>query len=186
MNVVNIMNILTFLIFLIFFIFRNSFTLLKGKRDRKQVTSFVYVVRKLIEVSIYFLVPILLLLGIIRQEVYTPLYYAGLLVSIIGLVLMMWTRFNRNKDWGFMGDGSGVILFTDGPYKFTRHPYYIGAIFVGVGIYLQLNYPLALLMVPVVFFVIHVIKKEDDFLQKEFSSKFIEYKNKVGIFPWFY
>ncbi len=85
-----------------------------------------------------------------------------------------------------MGDDSGDTLFTGGPYKFTRHPYYIGAILTGVGIYLQLNYWLVFLMAPVIFFILHVIKKEDHFLERKFGATYSEYKKRVGLIPWFY
>lgn len=180
------MKLITITILLIFFIFRNSFTLIKGKRNIKNVTSFIYVGRKLIEIGIFFIVPILVLLEIVKPLVYLPFYYLGVAISIVGLLLMIWTRLNRNKDWGFMGDSSGSELFTGGPYQVTRHPYYMGAIFVGVGVYLQLHYIFVFLTVPTILFVMHVIRKEDVFLEKEFGSKFVEYKNKVGLFPWFY
>ncbi len=180
------MKIITIVILLAFFIFRNSLTLLKGKRVINNVTTFIYIGRKLIEVTIFFIIPTLLLLDIILINVYKPLYYVGLLLSVLGLFFMVWTRFNRNNDWGFMGDTSGKDLFTNGPYKITRHPYYIGAIFVGVGIYLQLNYFFVILMIPVIFFILHVIRKEDNFLHNQFGVRFDEYKNRVGVFPWLY
>lgn len=180
------MKIITAVILLIFFIFRNSFTLLKGKRDKSHVTLLIYFGRKLIEIVIFFIIPVLLLLKMIEINIYEPLYYLGLLLSVIGLFLMMWTRFYRDKDWGFMGDTPEKDLFTSGPYKITRHPYYMGAIFVGIGIYLQLNYYLVILMLPVILFVIYVIHTEDDFLYNKFGAKFEEYKKKVGVFPWFH
>ena len=180
------MKLITIIILLLFFIFRNSFTLFKGKRSIAKVTSFIYWGRKLIEIFICFLIPIFLLLEIIETNISFTFYYIGVVISILGLLLMVSTRFNRDKDWGFMGDDTGNVLFTDGPYKFTRHPYYMGAIFVCIGLYLQLNYVLVLMMIPVVLFIMYSIKKEDLFLESKFGQKFVEYKNKVGIFPWFY
>ena len=180
------MKLVTLILLLGFIVFRNSFTLVKGKRNRKVVTLFIYWGRKVIEIFISFLVPILLLLEIIKTNTTNTAYYLGILFSLIGLLLMIWTRFNRNKDWGFMGDDSGDVLFTDGPYKFTRHPYYVGAMLAGIGIYLQLNYWLTLLMLPVVLFMLYVIKKEDEFLEKRFGNAYSKYKRKVGIIPWFY
>lgn len=153
------MKLLTIILLFGFIIFRNSFTLIKGKRDRKMVTLFIYWGRKTIEIFISFLVPILLLSEVIKTNTTNNIYYLGVLLSVLGLSLMIWTRFNRNKDWGFMGDDSGDVLFTNGPYKFTRHPYYVGAALTGVGIYLQLNYWLSLLMIPVITFMLYVIKK---------------------------
>jgi protein-S-isoprenylcysteine O-methyltransferase Ste14 len=185
-NAMSIMNLFTFLLLLIFFILRNSFTLIKGKRNRRQVTSFIYIGRKSIEIVVYFAIPILLLFDVINQKINVPLYWLGVLFSLFGLVLMAWARFTRDKDWGFMGDSSGPALFTGGSYRYTRHPYYMGALFIGVGIYMELNYNFVLLMLPVLFFVIHVIKKEEMFLEKQFGSPYVEYKKKVGIFPWLY
>lgn len=150
------------------------------------VTSIIYWGRKIIEIFISFLIPILLLLEIIKTNTTNLSYYLGVLFSLLGLSLMIWTRFNRNKDWGFMGDDSGDVLFTNGPYKFTRHPYYVGAALTGIGIYLQLNYGLALLMLPVIIFMLYVIKREDSFLENKFGNRYTEYKSKVGIIPWFY
>jgi len=179
------MKILTLIILVAFIVFRNSFTLIKGKRKRIDVETFIYCGRKLIEIFISFLVPILLLLEIIQTKIYLPLYYLGVAISILGLWLMIWTRLARNKDWGFMGDKSENVLFTGGPYKMTRHPYYVGAILVGVGLYLQLNYVLVILMASVVFFIHYVIKKKDTFLLEQFGSNYLDYKKKVGIIPWF-
>lgn len=180
------MKLLTILLLLGFIVFRNSFTLIQGKRERKLVTSFIYWGRKTIEIVISFLIPILLILEIIKNNIVIPLYYLGVLFSVIGLLLMIWTRINRNKDWGFMGDDSGDTLFTGGPYRFTRHPYYVGAALTGIGIYIQLNYWLSLLMIPVIFFMWHVIKREDSFLEKKFGNAYLDYKDKTGVFPWFY
>lgn len=166
--------------------FRNSFTLIQGKRDRKRVTMFIYWGRKLTEVFIYFLIPALLLLEVIKTDIQALPYWLGIILSVAGLALMASTRFYRNKDWGFMGDDSGDTLFTGGVYRFTRHPYYVGAILAGAGIYLQLNYAYALLMLPVIFFIFYVIKKEDGFLEERFGQKYLEYKSRVGVFPWRY
>lgn len=180
------MKLLSFLILLAFIVLRNSFTIFNGERDRTRVTSFIYWGRKLIEIVICFGVPGLLLLGVIPQKTFLVLYVFGALISIKGLFFMLWTRLSRNKDWGFMGDDSGDSLFTGGPYAYTRHPYYAGAILVGVGLYLQLNYWLVPIMIPVAFFIAYVVKKEDAFLEQRFGQTFVEYKKKVGVFPWVY
>lgn len=180
------MKLLSLLILVAFIILRNSFTIFNGKRDRAKVTSFIYWGRKLIEIMIYFAIPGLLLLGVIPEKTFPILYVLGSLLSLKGLFFMLWTRLSRDKDWGFMGDDSGEKLFTGGPYAYTRHPYYAGAILVGVGLYLQLNYWLAPLMIPVAFFVAYVVKKEDAFLEQKFGQTFVTYKKKVGVFPWVY
>ena len=180
------MKFVTLGMMLSFFVFRYYFTFVKGKRSREKVTSGIFVGRKLIEICICFLIPALLLLEVIKTNISPALYYVGILFSFFGLFLMAWTRFNRSTDWGFMGDTSGEQLLTSGPYQLTRHPYYLGAIFYGVGLYLQLHYFFVLLMLLVIAFISHVIRKEEDFLEKKFGSQYLDYKKRVGIFPWFY
>lgn len=173
------MKLVTTLLLIFFIIFRNSFTIIKGKRDKELVTSFIYWGRKIIEIFISFIIPIFLLLEIFQTNIIVSTYYIGVALSVFGILIMIWTRITRSKDWGFMGDDSGETLFTKGPYGLVRHPYYTGSIFVGVGIYLQLNYIFALLMLPVIIFIVYVTKKEDIFLEKRFGMEFIKYRNKV-------
>ncbi len=181
------MKLITLALLALFIIFRNSFTLIQGKRDRKMVTLFIYWGRKFIEIFISFIAPLLLLLEIFKTDIINPLYYGGVVLSAIGISLMVWTRITRNKDWGYMGDDSGNTLFINGPYKYIRHPYYTGSILTGIGIYLQLNYIFAVLMLPVIFFIIYVVKKEDAFLEKKFGESFVEYKKQVkALFPLIY
>ena len=98
---------------------------------------------------------------------------------------MVLTRVNRKEDWGYMGDKTGGRLFTNGIYSVTRHPYYIGAIILGVGVYLILNSWFVLLMIPVILFIKKVIDNEDKYLLEKFGNEFIEYKKKVSVIPWF-
>src|SRR3989344_1456226 len=178
------MKLTTFALLLLFIAFRNSFTLLQGKRSRKKMTAFIYWGRKIIEIVISFAIPILLLTEVIKTDIQPFPYYLGILLSIAGLLLMAWTRFYRNKDWGFMGDDAGETLFTKGPYGLTRHPYYVGAFLAGVGIYLQLNWAFTLLIIPVGFFMLYAAGKEDAFLMGKFDKKYAAYKKKVGVTPW--
>ena len=98
---------------------------------------------------------------------------------------MFWTRLYRKTDWGFMGDDVGTILFTKGPYAITRHPYYLGSITFGFGIYLILNSWLIIMMVPVILFIRNAIKNEENFMKDKFGQEWIIYHNKVNIIPWF-
>jgi len=83
-----------------------------------------------------------------------------------------------------MGDDTGTTLFTQGVYSITRHPYYVGAVLLGLGVYLILNSWLILTMFPVLLFVSKVIKKEDAFLYDKFDGKWVNYKKHVGIIPF--
>lgn len=83
-----------------------------------------------------------------------------------------------------MGDIPGNNLVKSGAYSVCRHPYYIGAILLIVGIYFQLNSLYIVLPILGAVFLFGVMKKEDAELYNQFGQEFVEYKKKVGLLPW--
>ena len=183
---------ITVIVFLlIFFAGRFFWSSIKGKRVKTNVSDGIVNGRFWITLIVYMLLPLILvfnLFGFLDTTTFSSnrllVYIIGLSLSICGIVLMFLARLHREMDWGFMGDNAGDILFTQGIYSITRHPYYIGAIFLGLGIYLVLNSWLILFMFPVVLFVKNVIKNEDKFLYEKFQDKWNAYRQKVGTFPF--
>ena len=176
---------------LIFFLGRFLWSFIKGKRVKTNVSNGIVNGRFWITLVVYVLLPLVLifnLFGFLDTTTFSSnrllVYIIGLSLSICGIVLMFLARLHRERDWGFMGDNAGDILFTQGIYSITRHPYYIGAIFLGLGIYFVLNSWLILFMFPVILFVKNVIKSEDKFLYEKFQNKWNGYRQKVGIFPF--
>lgn len=160
---------------LLFIILRNSFTLAHGKRSRQKRASFIYRGRKLSEILICFLIPALLLTGKLPMKDYGIVNQPGLLLSIAGLGLMFWTRQARKKDWGFMGDGPDQTLFTKGPYEISRHPYYDGIAFTGIGIYMQLNPWFVFCMFIPLCILQYAITTEETELAQKFGAQWIDY-----------
>ena len=183
---------ITVIVFLlIFFAGRFFWSSIKGKRVKTNVSDGIVNGRFWITLIVYMLLPLILvfnLFGFLDTTTFSSnrllVYIIGLSLSICGIVLMFLARLHRERDWGFMGDNAGDILFTQGIYSITRHPYYIGAIFLGLGIYLVLNSWLILFMFPVILFVKNVIKNEDKFLFEKFQNKWNAYRQKVGTFPF--
>ena len=183
---------ITVIVFLlIFFAGRFFWSFIKGKRVKTNVSNGIVNGRFWITLVVYVLLPLVLifnLFGFLDTTTFSSnrllVYIIGLSLSICGIVLMFLARLHREMDWGFMGDNAGDILFTQGIYSITRHPYYIGAIFLGLGIYLVLNSWLILFMFPVILFVKNVIKSEDKFLYEKFQDKWNAYRQKVGTFPF--
>jgi len=149
---------ITVIVFLlIFFAGRFFWSSIKGKRVKTNVSDGIVNGRFWITLIVYMLLPLILvfnLFGFLDTTTFSSnrllVYIIGLSLSICGIVLMFLARLHRERDWGFMGDNAGDILFTQGIYSITRHPYYIGAIFLGLGIYLVLNSWLILFMFPVI------------------------------------
>lgn len=180
-------------IFFLFLFFngRIFWTYFKGKRKKANVSSEIVSGRFWITLIIYGLLPTALILNLFDLSEMTdlnygfPIYLIGVLLAVCGIILMYLARMHRQKDWGFMGDISGEILFTQGVYSITRHPYYVGAFFLGIGVYFMLNSWLVLCMFPVLFFLKNVIRNEDEFLFKKFQNEWVVYKQKTGIIPFF-
>lgn len=182
------MNIYPLIFLFIFFAFRYIWSFIGGKRKRKKVTLNVVFLRKLFEVFMYFLMPIFLSFSVIPgYKIFEDgkiFLGVGIIFASFGLVLMIWTRLTRKREWGLMGDESADNLVTKGAYSVTRHPYYVGAVFLITGVYLQYNSWWILLIIPGILFLVRVIRKEDMELEIKFGEEFIKYKKKVGIFPW--
>lgn len=185
-------NITATVFLALFAIGRFTWSKLKGKRKRKDVSFGIVFGRSVIQILLSGVIPIMLIIDAFEIKkhfsiygYFIPgLYFFGLILSLLGITCMFLARFHRQKDWGYMGDSTGEVLFTKGIYAVTRHPYYVGAILVGVGIYLILNSWLVLLMLPVVLFVKYVIKKEDEYLLQKFKDQWLVYRKKVGIIPF--
>ena len=69
-------------------------------------------------------------------------------------------------------------LATDGPYRFSRNPAYLGMAFTYVGITLATEAPWALLMLAPAMLVIRygVIAREERYLERLFGEDYLVYK----------
>ena len=59
----------------------------------------------------------------------------GVLIALAGVAWVGWTvRFNRWGNFNIRPDPrSGARLITDGPYRWVRHPMYLGSLVIGLG-----------------------------------------------------
>lgn len=72
-------------------------------------------------------------------------------------------------------------LVTDGPYRLTRNPGYLGMALTFAGIALVSNAPWALAPLPVAIAVIDrgVIAREERYLERKFGRPYLDYKRRV-------
>src|SRR5579863_692384 len=73
------------------------------------------------------------------------------------------------------------VIVTDGPYRFSRNPAYLGMTLTYVGISLLSNSPRALAPLPVAIAVIDrgVIAREERYLERKFGAPYLDYKARV-------
>jgi protein-S-isoprenylcysteine O-methyltransferase Ste14 len=72
-------------------------------------------------------------------------------------------------------------IVTDGPYRLTRNPAYLGMALTYAGIAIVANAPWALVPLPVAIAVIDrgVIAREERYLERRFGRPYVDYKRRV-------
>jgi protein-S-isoprenylcysteine O-methyltransferase Ste14 len=72
-------------------------------------------------------------------------------------------------------------IVTEGPYRLTRNPAYLGMALTYAGIALIANAPWALVPLPVAIAVIDrgVIAREERYLERKFGTAYLTYKRRV-------
>jgi protein-S-isoprenylcysteine O-methyltransferase Ste14 len=72
-------------------------------------------------------------------------------------------------------------IVTDGPYRLTRNPGYLGMALTYAGIAIVSNAPWALVPLPVAIAVIDrgVIAREERYLERRFGTPYMDYKHRV-------
>jgi protein-S-isoprenylcysteine O-methyltransferase Ste14 len=72
-------------------------------------------------------------------------------------------------------------IVTDGPYRLTRNPAYLGMVFTCAGIAIVANALWALAPMPVAIAVIDrgVIAREERYLERRFGKPYVDYKRRV-------
>jgi protein-S-isoprenylcysteine O-methyltransferase Ste14 len=72
-------------------------------------------------------------------------------------------------------------VVTDGPYRLTRNPAYLGMALTYAGIAIVSNAPWALVPLPVAIAVIDrgVIAREERYLERKFGTPYADYKRRV-------
>ena len=72
-------------------------------------------------------------------------------------------------------------LVTDGPFRYTRNPGYLGLALLYAGIAVLRNALWAILLLPVVVYVIQreVIGREESYLERTFGEEYLAYKARV-------
>lgn len=105
---------------------------------------------------------------------------AALIVAGAGLIGTFVRAFGRAHTPTDPGTPSETIV-TDGPYRLTRNPGYLGMALMYSGIAIGSNAPWALVPLPVAIAVIDrgVIAREERYLERKFGAPYTDYKRRV-------
>jgi protein-S-isoprenylcysteine O-methyltransferase Ste14 len=106
----------------------------------------------------------------------------GLILLLLGYSMCAWGM----KTFGKAGtnirpDKPSLAIVTNGPFRYTRNPMYLGFLFGLAGMSLLASAPLMLLMLVPFWYILdrYVIVPEENYLSQKFGDTYLEYKAKV-------
>lgn len=113
----------------------------------------------------------------LSAAIFYVLAITGAIFTISGVVSFKKAKTTVNPTTP--NDASALV--TNGIYKVTRNPMYVGFLFflIGWGIFLSNLYALALIVGFVLYMNRYQIKPEEEALESVFGSEFLTYKNRV-------
>ena len=126
-------------------------------------------------IGLHFVLPI-------KRIVHSPYTYLGFVFILLGLALNTWSvrelkKRNTTVDFQEMPNR----LVTDGPFRISRNPLYLGGVILSLGIAILLGslitfgFPVALLLILDRLY----IPAEETRLEKIFGEEYLEYRQKV-------
>jgi protein-S-isoprenylcysteine O-methyltransferase Ste14 len=117
------------------------------------------------------------------------LRFLGLAMCALGLVVMHWTQTQLGTQFSVqVAIQNEHRLVTEGPYRFLRHPRYLGMIVFSAGISLVFRSWLALILVAVITVVLlWRINDEEALMHEEFGAAWDSYcRTSWRLVPWIY
>ena len=102
------------------------------------------------------------------------MFLAGVLV--ISAVVTM-----RRANTTFSLYKESTALVTQGPFRFSRHPAYLaaGVLYLGIGVAVNALWVVLLLPVPVVVITLTAMRSEEAYLERKFGAEYLGYKARV-------
>lgn len=106
----------------------------------------------------------------------------GIVLIIIGLVINIWadSLFKKEKTT-VKPNKTPSKLINKGPFRFSRHPMYLGFVLFLLGIVIVLG-SLSSFIAPIMMFITldrKFIPPEEEQMEKRFGKKYLEYRRRV-------
>jgi protein-S-isoprenylcysteine O-methyltransferase Ste14 len=104
-----------------------------------------------------------------------PLVLSGLAIGALGL------RELRRAETNVDPYKPATAIVTEGPYRFTRNPLYVGMTLIYGGVTARANALPAALLLPLILHLMRrgVIEREERYLERKFGDEYLRYKARV-------
>lgn len=110
-----------------------------------------------------------------------PLRAASIALVGAGTLLHLWARITLGHAWTARTDRAGSRLVDDGPYRYVRHPLYVGVLLLGTGTVLA--HPSAATLaggLGLVAGTVLKVRAEERTLAQAFGARWTAYRARVG------
>lgn len=112
----------------------------------------------------------------------------GFLLFLMGFFIAVWAKFTMRKNWGLPSQHDfkrQKELITSGPFRFSRHPIYLGLslMFIAFSITLKSYFIFLNLLIIWRFYRASIV--EEKLLTEYFGKKYLAYKKKVPRFIFY-
>lgn len=142
---------------------------------RKIVPPFYLIITIALMVTLHKLLPL-------ATVVPPPWSYAGAVVMLTGLGILMWSaRLFARAETPIKPFEESTRLITGGMYRLTRNPMYLGMVFMLLGIALLLGTLSPFLPIPLFVWLIHsvFILNEEVMMEDLFGEEYREFRQRV-------
>jgi len=126
-------------------------------------------------IGLHFILPI-------KRIIHSPYTYLGFFIILFGVALNVWSaRLLKKKSATIDFYETPTRLVTDGPFRISRNPLYLGGVILSLGIAVLLGslitfvFPIALLLIVDKLY----IPVEEKRLERTFGKEYLEYKQRV-------
>ena len=110
------------------------------------------------------------------------LRYIGLLISTFGDIIFLISVITMKNSWRVgISKNDKTKLITNGIYKISRNPAFLGFDLMYLGIALLYSNPFTIIFSLFAIIMLHLqILEEEKYLEKSFKDEYISYKNKTN------
>lgn len=183
------MKILGIIILIIFYSIYIGKMILQKKKGiqtdqmaRNKQKNKVFYIELILKITTYIVV-IVEIISIFAVQSQLPQVFviSGSILGIIGDIIFALAVFTMQDNWrAGIAENDKTQIITNGIYKFSRNPAFLGFDCVYIGFVLMFfNLPLLLFSIAAITMLHLQIIQEEQYLAKAFGDNYINYKNKV-------
>ena len=143
-------------------------------REKGPMPPVIILIAILFQITLHKLLPIMI--------IFEKMYWIGIVMGFLGFFIFTGSallfRINKTTMIPFQDPS---FLITNGIYKYTRNPMYLGMLFVQFGIAIYFG-SISPFIIPFLFIPImnsRIIQHEEVMLEKQFGESYIIFKNSV-------